>query len=165
MDDSRHHPGVQTNLDHSAGVGVLVGAVPLVQTAGGDLAQPPLRVGPGARFGLVQVTTQEQIDVIGQQPPALGTIGQVIQGVVDQGDAQAIEGPALAVRDQAHHLVAGQPQLAGIAIVPGQPGRVQADELQVAATAIRSHGDRQGMAPAQMGMGPRGRAGAARQVR
>ena len=126
---------VQRDGQGHASVGI---RVVLVQAASRQLAQRAIRVAPSIQLGLVEMTTQQQIEQrpgtsrrAGQQTSAAFTVGQVGQRMMNQPEPITRQRRPTLARSQPHHLIIGEPQVASVAIIASKPGRIKADDMNI----------------------------------
>ena len=60
-----------------------------------------------------------------------GAVGQLVQRVVLEHQAQAVQGLAALVRQLPHDLLVRHPQAPGVVIVTAQPSGVEADHVDI----------------------------------
>ncbi len=81
---------------------------------------------------------QNQVQVAADQAATGGTVGQIGEGVMHEGESQARQGLALFVMDQGLELVFGKAKAPGVPVVPAQPGRIQPDQVNRQAVNIQA---------------------------
>lgn len=114
-------PVVEGDVDALAGVRV---AIVLVEAPSRELAQVAIRICPQAQLRFMKMAAQEQVHTIGEEAPALGTVCQVRERVMNHREPK----PGEAIRE-APHLLVRQPQLALLVVVAGEPRRVEPDHV------------------------------------
>jgi hypothetical protein len=92
--------------------------VVLVEASGHHLAEGPLGVGPGQGFRFVEVASQHQIDLLGKPPADFRGVGQILERVVNQRQTETVQRFPGGIAGQPHHLLVGEPQMAGVVVVP-----------------------------------------------
>src|SRR6185369_13808133 len=116
---------VEADGEEVAGVGILVGAVPFVETAGGELEG----IGPGLGLGLVEMAAEDEVGPGGDAAAEVRAVGELVEGVVHEDETEAGERIPLLVGRQLAELGVRQPQLAGVVVIPAEPGGIEADEV------------------------------------
>jgi hypothetical protein len=120
---------IQFQTHELARVAVSIGEPALVERTRGQFAQAAVGVDPFHHFGLMEMAAQDQVGAVGQQSFDRGAVGQLMQRVMHQDDAQAGQRIAAVVVQVAAQLVLGEQQTAGIRVVAAQPRGVQAHDV------------------------------------
>jgi hypothetical protein len=79
--------------------------MPLVETAGRELNQAAIWIGPALRLRTVQMPSEKEVRVRGQEPSAVRAIREVCERVMDQGDTHARKWVASSIRTKPHYLI------------------------------------------------------------
>jgi hypothetical protein len=88
-------PPLFRKRDLQAGAAIRV-AVVLVGAAADQLEEVPFGVGPLLGSGGVEVAAEDEVHPLGQEPPHLAAIGQLVEAVVEERQAEARERAPLA---------------------------------------------------------------------
>ena len=120
---------IQLQPHELAGVAVGIGEPALVERTRGQLAQAAVRIDPFHHFRLMEMAAQDEVGAVGQQAFDGSAVGELMQRVMHQDDAQARKRVAAVVAEVAAQLVFGEEQTAGIRIVAAQPRGVQAHDV------------------------------------
>nr|WP_281180738.1 hypothetical protein [Chondromyces crocatus] len=88
----------------------------------------------------MQVASEQEIDMFGEQITTGVAIVQIAQGVVDERKAKATEILAVRLGRQQSHLILGEKQLPAVGVVATEPGRVQADDVNVEGEIAHTQG-------------------------
>jgi hypothetical protein len=99
---------IERDLDHRTGVRVLVGLMSLVQTSSGYLAQATAPNCPLGDLRLVEVATQDEVDPISEEVPGFDGVGEIIEGMMHQEEAEARQRVAIGGVAEPANLVLGE---------------------------------------------------------
>ncbi|WP_197041465.1 hypothetical protein [Chondromyces apiculatus] len=80
---------------------------------------------------VVEVAAEEQVDVLREEIARGLRVGEIVERVMDEGQAEAGQRVSPGVRGEAVHLILGEEELAAVGVVAAQPRGVEADHVDI----------------------------------